>query len=114
MSDVVAVKGGMLFDGSGEPPVEGGIIVVKDGVIEDVGPGKEVNIPEGAQIVDASGKTVLPGLMDLHVHIFQMVGPLDYHERYLIPKSLTLLYAAKHAKQLLEACLLYTSPSPRD
>lgn len=103
MSDVVAVKGGVLFDGSGEPPVEGGVIVVKDGVIEDVGPGKELNIPDGAQIVDASGKTVLPGLMDLHVHIFQMVGPLDYHERHLIPKSLTLLYAAKHARQLLEA-----------
>jgi imidazolonepropionase-like amidohydrolase len=101
--EIVAVKGGLLFDGTGAQPVEDGAVLVKGSKIADVGPSKEVNVPEGARVIDARGTTVLPGLMDLHVHIFQMIGAKNPLERFLIPPSLSLLYAAKHARDLLEA-----------
>jgi imidazolonepropionase-like amidohydrolase len=100
---IVAVKNGSLWDGTGGDPVSDAVVLVKDKTIIDVGTLREVEVPKNAEVVDAQGKLIMPGLMDLHVHIFQMVGPLDYHERHLVPESMSLLYAVKHAKQLLEA-----------
>jgi len=100
---ILAVKGGLLWDGTSSEPVKDGAVLVKGDVIVDAGPAKDMDVPKSAEVIDARGKTIIPGLMDLHVHIFQMVGPLDYHERFLIPESLQLLYAVKHARQLLEA-----------
>lgn len=100
---IVAVKNGSLWDGTGGDPVSDAVVLVKDKTIVDVGSFKDVEIPKNAEIVDAQGRLIMPGLMDLHVHIFQMIGPLDYHERHLVPESMSLLYAVKHAKQLLEA-----------
>ena len=98
-----AVKGGLLWDGTGADPIKDGVVLVEGSKIVGVGSSKDVEIPKGANVIDASGKTVMPGLMDLHVHIFQMIGPLNYLERFMIPNSLSLLYAVKHARQLLEA-----------
>ena len=101
--EILAIKGGLMWDGTGSDPVPNGAVLVKGKQIVDAGPAKDVDIPKEARVIDARGKTIIPGLMDIHVHIFQMVGPLDYHERYLIPESLQLLYAVKHARVLLEA-----------
>lgn len=101
--DIVVVKGGLLFDGTGAPPVEDSAVLVKGSRIEGAGSSKDVNVPEDARVFDASGMTVLPGLMDIHVHIFQMIGAENPLERFLIPPSLSLLYAAGHARDLLEA-----------
>jgi imidazolonepropionase-like amidohydrolase len=103
MSEYIAIKGGLLWDGSGIDTVSESVVLINEGVIFDVGNAQEVEIPKDAKIIDAKGKTVLPGLMDLHVHIFQMIGPLNYLERFMIPNSLSLLYAVKHVRQLLEA-----------
>jgi imidazolonepropionase-like amidohydrolase len=99
----IAIKNGVLWDGSGSDPLTDAVILVKDNIIVDVGSSKDVDVPEEAKLIDAKECTVMPGLMDLHVHIFQMVGPLDYHERHLVPQSMSILYAVKHVKQLLEA-----------
>ena len=101
--EIVAVKDGLLFDGTGAQPVEDEVVLIKGSKIAGVGSSKDVNVPEGARVIDASGMTVLPGLMDLHVHIFQMIGAENPLERFLIPPSLSLLYAARHARDLLEA-----------
>ena len=76
MSEYIAIKGGLLWDGSGADNVSESVVLVKEGEIFDVGNTQEVEIPKDAKIIDAKGKTVLPGLMDLHVHIFQMIGTL--------------------------------------
>ena len=62
------IVGGTLIDGTGSPPIENSVIVVKDEWITAVGERSQVEIPQGAEIIDASGKTVLPGLIDSHVH----------------------------------------------
>ncbi len=65
--EVVAIRAGQLFDGTGETLRERVVILVRDGVIQAVGP--EVEVPAGAQVEDLSEWTVLPGLMDMHTHL---------------------------------------------
>ncbi len=45
-------------------------VVVRDGVITDVGPDAEITLPSDAEIIDGNGKTLLPGLIDMHVHVY--------------------------------------------
>jgi imidazolonepropionase-like amidohydrolase len=43
------------------------VVLVQGSRILDVGSAKDVDVPEGAEMIDAKGKTVMPGLMDLHI-----------------------------------------------
>ena len=65
---VLAIVGASLIDGSGSAPVRDATVVVRGDRIVATGPRGSVSIPEGAKIVDASGKTILPGLWDMHAH----------------------------------------------
>ena len=69
ISTVVAYEGATLITGDGSPPIGGGILVVDEGVITAVGRATNVTIPEGATVVDVSGKTIMPTLVDLHGHV---------------------------------------------
>src|SRR4051812_42833028 len=73
---IVAIKAGRLIDGLGGPPVRDAVILIQDDRITAVGPG--LAIPAGAEIIDLSTKTVLPGLIDCHTHLTQQSG--DYYE----------------------------------
>lgn len=59
---------GRLIDGSGGPAVEDACVVVTGGTIDYAGPHEQAPIPEQARIVDIVGKTIMPGLIDAHVH----------------------------------------------
>ena len=54
----------------GEPVHTGWVVAIQGNHIVGVGPEKSVTVPEGAQVIDLSGTTVLPGLMDIHSHLF--------------------------------------------
>jgi imidazolonepropionase-like amidohydrolase len=58
-----------IVDGTGAAPIEHGRIVVDGDHLAEVGPSATVRAPERAEIVDLSGRTVIPGLIDLHFHI---------------------------------------------
>jgi imidazolonepropionase-like amidohydrolase len=64
---IIAITDGTLFDGTGSPPVKKATVLVEGEKILDVGRG--IDIPGDAEIVEASGKTVMPGLVDAHVHL---------------------------------------------
>jgi imidazolonepropionase-like amidohydrolase len=71
----VAYVGARLIDGTGRAPVDKATIVVRDGKLVSVGAG--IAVPSGARTVDLAGKTILPGLWDMHAHIEQVEwGPL--------------------------------------
>ncbi len=74
---VLALVGGRLIDGYGGPPLENSVIVVRGNRIEAVGRVGEVAIPTGARVISTEGHTVLPGLMDMHVHLM-IIGHADY------------------------------------
>lgn len=59
--EVTAIQGGTVLTMAG-PPMEGGTVLIRDGTIADVG--RNVRIPAGAEVIDASGKYVMPGIID--------------------------------------------------
>jgi len=103
MSDILAIKGGSLLDCTGAPPIKEGAVLVQGSRILDVGGTRDVDIPKGARIIDAKGMTVMPGLMDLHVHVFQAIGEPNPLQRFFVPHSMNLMYAVKHLREMLEA-----------
>ena len=74
---VTAIVGGRLIDGTGKPAVENAVVILQNGKITAAGPAANTPVPEGAQIVDAHGKSVLPGLWEMHAHFEQVEwGPI--------------------------------------
>ena len=67
-SDPIAFRGATLYPISG-PPIENGVLVIRDGRIADMGSAAAVKIPNNAQILDVAGKVIIPGLVDTHSHI---------------------------------------------
>ncbi|HXE92091.1 MAG TPA: amidohydrolase family protein [Terriglobales bacterium] len=67
---VVVIRAGTLIDGTEAGPRRNVVIVVRGGRIEAVGEAAKVTLPPGAQVIDLSSATVLPGLIDTHTHIF--------------------------------------------
>ncbi|MCC6928497.1 MAG: amidohydrolase family protein [Gemmatimonadaceae bacterium] len=73
----LAIVGGRIIDGYGGPVIENGVILVAGERIVAVGRDNEVKVPAGTPIIDANGHTVMPGLIDMHVHL-HIVGHGDY------------------------------------
>ena len=76
----VALVGAQLLDGYEVAPISDGVVVYEDGVITAVGSASDVQIPTNAVVIDVGGHTVLPGLIDNHVHV-DLIGHGSY-ERY--------------------------------
>jgi imidazolonepropionase-like amidohydrolase len=68
-SRTLVLDNARIVDGGGGTPVERGRIVIEEGRIARIGPVGQVPLPAGAETVDLTGRTVLPGLIDLHFHI---------------------------------------------
>jgi imidazolonepropionase-like amidohydrolase/Tol biopolymer transport system component len=66
---IVAFKGATILTMKDDVVIENGVIVVQDNKILAVGAGSSITIPTGAKIIDATGKTIMPGLIDSHAHI---------------------------------------------
>ena len=76
-SATLAIVGGLLIDGHEGPPVPGGIVLVDSDRIVAAGSRHTLAVPDGAEIIDATGMTILPGLIDVHVHL-DILGHSDY------------------------------------
>src|SRR5438067_4963481 len=74
----LAIRAGRLIDGTGQAPVEGALVLVDGERIAGVltGPAAQA-APAGWEMIDASGCTVLPGLIDAHVHLQGSGEPRD-------------------------------------
>jgi imidazolonepropionase-like amidohydrolase len=73
----IAVRAGRLFDPKSGTNLINQVILIKGDRITDVGPADRVQIPPGAKVIDLSHATVLPGLIDRHVHLMQDQFPND-------------------------------------
>ncbi|UCC65183.1 MAG: amidohydrolase family protein [Anaerolineae bacterium] len=65
---MTALKGGRLIDGHGGAPIENALLLIKGERIEAAGGSEAIHIPAGADVIDVTGKTIMPGLIDAHLH----------------------------------------------
>ena len=66
------LTGGMLINGLSVPPLHNATVVIQGDKIIEVGRAGEVAIPAGATVIDTSGQTMMPGLIDAHAHLFML------------------------------------------
>ncbi len=102
---MTVIRGGNLIDGTGAKPKKNSIVLIEDGKIKDVGREDEVIIPEKVEKikVDAAGKTIMPGLIDSHLHLIGMKTDRFIEEQLVRPPQLGLIKSAYDALDLLEA-----------
>lgn len=72
--DLLAIKGVTLIDGTGAPAQPNSTLVIQDGIIQSINDSNSIEIQTGATVVDATGKFVVPGLINAHGHIGGTTG----------------------------------------
>ncbi len=76
-ADPLALVGATLIDGTGRAAASDATVLIEHGRIAAAGPRKGVEVPKNATVVDGRGKTILPGLWDMHAHFEQVEwGPI--------------------------------------
>ena len=90
-ASIVALTNARVIDGTGGPARNGQTLVLRDGVIAAMGPSASTPPPAGAHVVDLAGKSVIPGLVMLHEHLYYPTGPGVYGQ---LGQSFVRLYLA--------------------
>lgn len=72
--NIKAFVGGRIIDGNRQTPIENGVLIISNGRILAVGTQNEVEVPENAEKIDISGKTVIPGIINTHGHVGDVKG----------------------------------------
>lgn len=98
-----ALTGGTLIDGSGAAPLDNAILLINNGVIEAVGQLGSLAIPTDYAVISTEGRTMMPGLWDMHVHLLY-AGHTNFpywHQTYTDQFAETIMPAT--ALQLLQS-----------
>lgn len=74
LAEVKVFQNFSLIDGTGKAPVADAALVITDGRITYAGPKSRMKAPAGAQVTDLSGKYIMPGIINLHCHLGNVVG----------------------------------------
>ncbi|HXN76763.1 MAG TPA: hypothetical protein VN876_09010, partial [Gemmatimonadaceae bacterium] len=90
-SPVVALTHARVIDGTGAPARDDQTLIIRDGRIAALGASRSVAVPGGAHVINLTGKTVIPGLVMVHEHLFYPTGPGIYAN---LAESFTRLYLA--------------------
>ena len=65
---MIALKGAKIITMDGEKVIENGVIITNGKHIKSIGTANEVTIPKDAKVIDVTGKTIMPGIVDAHAH----------------------------------------------
>ena len=103
----IAIKDGTIIDGTGRAPVPNLVILIENSKIVGIksmktGSDKDLIIPQDAQVIDASGKTIIPGLIDAHLHLLGIRSMQPIHWVLDVP-ALRAARASADARKLIEA-----------
>ena len=91
-----AIIGAVLIDGTGGPPLSNSVVIVAGSRIRAVGNRANMPIPAGVEKINGAGKFLVPGLIDVHVHLGERAGPVykaaDYTRERIERNLNTYLY----------------------
>ena len=88
---VLALTHARVIDGTGAPARDDQTVIVRDGSIAAIGHAATVTVPEGATTIDLTGRTIVPGLVMMHEHLYYTTGPGVYGQ---LGASFSRLYLA--------------------
>jgi len=98
----MVIKGTTILDVTNGEMIKNHVVIVKDGRIDSVSPARSADIPKGIEVIDLQGHTLLPGLIDMHVHLTSGGGYHGY-ERLKLTDERRAILGVVHAKQTLMA-----------
>ena len=100
---ITYIRAGRLFDGTGDKVRENVVIVVQDDRIQAVNPASAVSIPAGANVIDLSQATVLPGLIDCHTHLGARADRYEDIHYFKETPFQSAIAGVVHARKTLDA-----------
>ena len=99
--DVKVITGATLIDGNGGAPIKNPVIVLEGRRIKAVGEKGKVKVPAKAEVIDCKGLTLMPGMMDVHLHTM-MFNCMTFHNyrvaQWEITPELQQMYGLFHAQ----------------
>ncbi|OGX82717.1 amidohydrolase family protein [Hymenobacter glacialis] len=99
----VALTDAKVLDGTGRPALLHQTVLLQNGRITQVGPLKKVKVPAGAQVINCAGKTLIPGLVMLHEHLYYTMPAGPFFNIAQMPYSFPRLYLAGGATTIRTA-----------
>lgn len=106
---IKVITGATLFDGTGEESLENSVVVIENDRIKCVGTGDECEVPSSAEIIDADGRYITPGMVDAHMHFFQTgffdsrPDAMDLTDTYPFPE--VAAYQKQHPQRYYDSYL---------
>ncbi|MDE0514490.1 MAG: hypothetical protein OXI88_22250, partial [Gammaproteobacteria bacterium] len=98
-----AIVGGTVVNLDGDAPIENAVIIVEGERIAAIGEAGSVEIPDGAEQIDAAGAWLIPGLMNMHVHLGLILPGKMKAELYNESEAALALRMAANARESLQA-----------
>jgi imidazolonepropionase-like amidohydrolase len=93
-ADTFALIHAKITDGSGSPSRPDQTLVIMKGIITAIGNSANTKVPVNAKIIDCTGKTIIPGMIMMHEHLFYAEAAGDYYLGQEMPISFPQLYLA--------------------
>src|SRR4030095_14818523 len=93
-ADTLALTHVTIIDGTGQPGKNDQTLIIMKGRIAQIGKTNSVNIPGSAKVMDCSGKTIIPGMIMMHEHLFYGENVSPYYLGIEMPLSFPRLYLA--------------------
>jgi imidazolonepropionase-like amidohydrolase len=101
-NSITCILGGTLLDGTGCEPLPDAAVLIENKQIKEIGLRRNIKIPRDSRVIEAEGKTILPGLIDCHVHLIYS-GYRTLQEIDQEPLEMATLKAMHNADVVLRA-----------
>ncbi|GHA58855.1 amidohydrolase family protein [Pontibacter akesuensis] len=102
-ANVIALTDAKVIDGTGKPAKAHQTVILRDGKIEQVGDTKKVKVPKDAEVINCSGKTLIPGLVMVHEHLYYTMPMEGFFNIAEMPGTFPKLYLAGGATTIRTA-----------